>query len=222
MSSKFVLSVFFFAALAIGAAIFLKQQFRTPSQPSLASATPVQAQVDQAPEVAPLPATPPLAPAPAPSVAKVMTPDDVQAEEDRLSTWQMNDDPQSLSNILGDLSSPEKDIRMAAIEAAKQFGSTNAIPVLKAAVKNTDDSDEQMALIEAANFLTLPQADMVASGSSTPSTPQQHQAIQQSQAEAAIDRQAQQQVQSLKRNSQSPPGNHIPSSPNQNQNPPQN
>jgi hypothetical protein len=219
MSSKFVLSVFFFAALAIGAVIFLKQQFKTPSPSSVAATTPAQ-RPDPTPEVAPLPATPPLAPAPAPSVAKVMTPDDVQAEEDRLSTWQMNDDPQSLSNILGDLSSPEKNIRMAAIEAAKQFGSTNAIPVLKAAVKNTDDSDEQMALIEAANFLTLPQADMVASGSSTPSTPQQHQAIQQSQAEAAIDRQAQQQVQSLKRNSQSPPGNHIPSSPNQN--PPQN
>jgi HEAT repeat protein len=71
----------------------------------------------------------------------------------------MNDDPASLSNILADLTNPEKEIRDAAIEAAKQFGSTNAIPTLKAVAANTTDTEEQIALLEAANFLSLPPVD---------------------------------------------------------------
>lgn len=138
------------------------------------------------------------APAPAPAVARAMTSEDVQAEEDRLSAWQMNNDPQSLSNILADLNSPDKDVRMAAIEATKQFGDTNAIPVLKAAVKNTDDSEEQMALIGAANFLSIPQGDLTTSGNATQPTPEQDQAVQRSRAEAATRQQAAAQIQTLR------------------------
>ena len=80
----------------------------------------------------------------------------IAQETERLAQWSMNDDAQSLSNILGDLASPEKEIRMAAIEATEQFGSTNAIPILKAMAANTDDHEEAMALLEAADFLSLP------------------------------------------------------------------
>jgi HEAT repeat protein len=82
----------------------------------------------------------------------------------------MNDDPASLSNILADLTNPEKEIRDAAIEAAKQFGSTNAIPTLKAVAANTTDTEEQIALLEAANFLSLPPVDF-----SQPTPPQTRQ-----------------------------------------------
>ncbi len=93
----------------------------------------------------------------------------------------MNDDPASLSNILADLTNPEKEIRDAAIEAAKQFGSTNAIPTLKAVAANTTDLEEQSALLEAADFLSLPAISD--SGVQLPRTPEQIQAAMQKQAQ---------------------------------------
>jgi hypothetical protein len=103
---------------------------------------------------------PPLPlPAPAAPTPRVLTDEERQAadqaEIDRLQQWEMNDDPQSLSNILADLTSPEKSIREAAIEATKQYGSTNAIPALKAAAINSTDPQEQIDMLQAANFLTL-------------------------------------------------------------------
>jgi hypothetical protein len=108
-------------------------------------------------------AVPPPPPAPvavAPVSTNALTPEQhqatIDAETDRLQQWSMNDDPASLSNILADLTSSEKEIRDAAIEAAKQFGSTNAIPTLKALAANTTDTEEQIALLDAADFLALP------------------------------------------------------------------
>ena len=81
----------------------------------------------------------------------------IKAEEDRLSTLEWNNDPASLSNILADLNSPEKEIRMAAISAAVQFNSTDAIPVLRATAANDADADEKTALLKAADYLSLPE-----------------------------------------------------------------
>ena len=108
---------------------------------------------------APLPLPTATASAPAP-----VTPEE---EIDRLQDWSRNNDPQSLSNILADLTSTDKDVREAAIEAAKQFGSTNAIPALKAAAMNSSDTDEQVEMLQAAQFLALPPMDI------TPPTPEQ-------------------------------------------------
>ena len=85
----------------------------------------------------------------------------IEAETDRLQQLSMSDDPISLSNILADLTSPEKEIRAAAIEATKQFGSTNAIPALKAAAEASEDHEEKAAFLEAVDFLSLPSLDTV-------------------------------------------------------------
>ena len=66
------------------------------------------------------------------------------------------DDPASLKLIVTDLTSPDKGVRMAAIEATKQFGSADAIPALKAAADSTDDLEAKTAYLEAAHFLSLP------------------------------------------------------------------
>ena len=99
-------------------------------------------------------------PAPAPVATNTLTPEQrqaaIDAETDRLQQWSMNDDPASLSSILADLTNPEKAVRKAAIEAAEQFGSTNAIPVLKNLAAKDEDPEEKTALLEAANFLSLP------------------------------------------------------------------
>jgi hypothetical protein len=199
MRPKIVFAVLTFAALVIVAVVLLKQHSQT--QIPVVAVAPVATN-------APVPA-----PVPVPVIVKTMTPEErqaaIDAEKDRLSEWQMNSDSQSLSNILGDLVSPEKEIREAAIEATKQFGSTNAIPVLKALAANTTDNQEAIEMLEAADFIALPDA-MLVKHSDAPLTPEQ----QQRRARAEARRQAQMQSrQGGKQNSQTP------SSPGQNPSP---
>ena len=136
---------------------------------------------------------PPPAPAPvaaAPVATNALTPEQrqaaIDAETDRLQQWSMNDDPESLSNILADLSSTEKEVRQAAIEAVQQFGSTNAIPLLQNLAANDEDPEEKAALLEAAHFLSLPSIFEVGTR-----TPEQIQAAAQRRAERDARRQAQ-------------------------------
>jgi len=187
MRPKFVLKVLLVAALVIGAIIFLKGPASAPV-PDAAPAPVAKA----APPPMKMPA---LEPAPAPVVVKeALTPEErqaaIDAETDRLSEWAMNDDAQSLSNILNDLTSPEKKIQMAAIEAAKQFESTDAIPVLKAAAANAQDNEEAAAMLEAADWLALPNGDFSPPATSMPLTPAQAQAIAKDRTITAARRQA--------------------------------
>ena len=98
----------------------------------------------------------------------------IDAELARLHELFMSGDPAALPLILADLNNPEKEIRDAAIEAAKQFGSTNAIPALKAAADDTEDLAEKIDLLKAAEFLTVPAMDL--NGPHVDLTPEQIQA----------------------------------------------
>ncbi len=153
MRPKFVLGLMLFAFVVIGAAVLLKRPAEKAT-PAPAAAAPAPAPNVTTSEV------PPPASVAAPPPAPVLTPEQqqaaAQAEIDRLQDWSRNSDPQSLSNILVDLTNSEKDVREAAIEATKQFGSTNAIPALKATAINSTDTDEQIEMLQAAKFLTLP------------------------------------------------------------------
>jgi HEAT repeat protein len=118
-----------------------------------------------------------------PTVTKVVLSAEERATKiERLQDLQMKDDAGSLSNIVADLTSPDKEIREAAIEATKQFGSADAIPSLKAAAASAEDIEDQIDYLEAADFLSLP--PMVV----TPITPEQ---AAQLQAQAAARQQAQ-------------------------------
>jgi hypothetical protein len=154
MRPKFVFALLLLALFALGAAFFLKQHFGSAATPPPVIESVTPAPVESA---APPPAPAPVAAAPA---TNSLTPEQRQtatdAEISRLQDWSESYDTASLSNILADLNNPDKEIRDAAIEAAKQFGSTNAIPALKAAVDNTDDTQEKIDLLEAADFLSLP------------------------------------------------------------------
>jgi len=173
MRPKFVFALLLLALLVLGAAFLFKQHWGNAAAPPS-----VNESVTSAPVVS---AAPPSAPAPLPAVpvsTNVLTPEQrqtaIDAETDRLQQWSMNDDPASLSNILADLTNPEKEIRDAAIEAAKQFGSTNAIPALKAAADHTEDLAEKIDLLKAAEFLTVPAMDL--NGPHVDLTPEQIQA----------------------------------------------
>ncbi len=155
MKLNVALGLLLLAVLAAGGAVYLKRHLNAPPPAPVAAAP--------APNTVSGPASLPR-PSPivsvAPARSPALTPEErqaaIDAEIDRLLDWARNNDPQSLSNILADLNNPDKDVREAAIEAAKQFGSTNAIPALKAAAMNSTDTDEQMDMLEAASFLALP------------------------------------------------------------------
>jgi hypothetical protein len=185
------------ALLVLGAALHLKQHpgpvATPPANPEIAAPAPPSVSNVVTSVTVP----------PAPVSTNTLTPEQRQAamdaETDRLQQWSANDDPASLSNILADLTSSEKEIQEAAIEAAKQFGSSNAIPALKAAAASNQDTGEQIALLEAADFLSLP--SLSSSGPDT-RTPEQIQADTQRSAERQARRQAQLQKQAARQNSQ--------------------
>jgi hypothetical protein len=181
MRPKFVFALISSAVLILGASLFLKQHLQNVSVPPTIRAeikppAPVTAS-NTVTSVAPAlePTFIPLAP---PVVTNILTPEQhqaaIDAETGQLQEWSVNDDPASLSNILADLTNPDKEIRVAAIEAAKQFGSTDAIPALKAAAETTDDIQEKIDYLEAADFLSLP--GISDSNVQLPATPEQIQA----------------------------------------------
>ena len=97
-----------------------------------------------------------------------------------------------MTSILSELTNSEREVRLVAIEATKQFGSRDAIPALKASVAKALDAGEQIALLEAADFLALPtiaDADV-----QLPKTPDQVQEAQQRRDKAAALRQARMQL----------------------------
>jgi hypothetical protein len=204
MRPKFVVVLLLLALLALGAVFFLKQHLGNAATPP-----PVNESVTPAPVVSVAPPPEPVPIPTAPAATNALTDEQrqaaIDAETDRLQEWSMNDDPASLSNILADLTNSEKEIRDAAIEAAKQFGSTNAIPTLKAVAANTTDTEEQIDLLEAADFLSLPSMDF--SGPATPKTPEQIQADAQRRAERDARRQAQMQKRAPNQNSPAAPNN---------------
>ena len=74
-------------------------------------------------------------------------------ELDDLST---ENDPASLNTILSELTNRDPQIRKAALSAAIQFGSRDAIPKLQEAATETDDPAEKAELLDAVEFLKLP------------------------------------------------------------------
>jgi len=68
----------------------------------------------------------------------------------------MEDDSASLDAILSELNNRDPSIRQAAVEAAVQFGSRDAIPRLTDAAAQTEDPKEKSAILEAIEFLKLP------------------------------------------------------------------
>ena len=68
----------------------------------------------------------------------------------------MEDDSASLETILSELENGDPSIRQAAVDAAVQFGSRDALPRLRQAAARADDPKEKSAILEAIEFLSLP------------------------------------------------------------------
>jgi hypothetical protein len=187
MRPKFVLALVAFSILVLAGAFCLKQatsQLQPSSPLIVAILPPPAAKPAPAPAAtsANLPASePPSTIMPVATVKSPATPEEkqayIEAETSHLQDLSTQDDAASLSAILNDVTNSEKAVRLAAIEATKQFGGKDAIPTLQADVASAPDTEEKIALLEAADFLALP--TLTDAGVQTPPTPDQLQAIQQ-------------------------------------------
>jgi hypothetical protein len=80
----------------------------------------------------------------------------VAARVAELQDLGMENDPASLDTILSELDNADPGIRLAAVDAAVQFGSRDAIPRLTTAAAQASDPKEKSAILDAIEFLSMP------------------------------------------------------------------
>jgi hypothetical protein len=68
----------------------------------------------------------------------------------------MTDDPNSLAEIESEFDNRDPRIQTAAVAAAVQFGSRDAIPALQDAYRHFDDPEQKINIQKAIDFLKLP------------------------------------------------------------------
>ena len=68
----------------------------------------------------------------------------------------MENDSASLDTILAELDNGDPSIRQAAVDAAVQFGSRDAIPRLMTAAAQAADPKEKSTILDAVEFLNMP------------------------------------------------------------------
>jgi len=189
MRPKFVFALFLSVLIALGTLFSLKRATTKPELSVDSGAKTMVSIVVPSGTASPTKLVRPLV------VGNPITPEEhqaaVEAEVERLHDLSANNDAASLAAILSELTSPDKAVRLAAIEAAKQFGSVDAIPTLTADAAAAQSPEEQTAMLEAANILSLPDMTLDGSGTGTPETPEQIQADQQKYAAMQARRQAQ-------------------------------
>jgi len=210
MRLKFVILLFGATAIILAGVFYLKPRKASPTPVLVASEKNVGV---VPPEPAKVSEPPIPSPTPAPPAVVALTPEQRQAATDteinRLFQAGMSDNPDDLAVILADLNSPEKEIREAAIQATKQFGSTNAIPALQAAAASATDPKEKVELTEAVDFIALPSFNL--NTNAAPKSPEEIQAFQQQIARSQADRMAQMQKQ-LRGPGQNSPASPVPDS----------
>ena len=67
-----------------------------------------------------------------------------------------SDDPANLKIILSEMENPEPELRKAALDAAVQFGSKDAIPTLQNEINWATDPQEKVDIQKAIDYLQLP------------------------------------------------------------------
>ena len=98
----------------------------------------------------------------------------VEERRNHLMDLAAEDDQESLKTILSELTNRDPEIRKAALEAAVQFGSRDAIPSLAEAALQSENPEEKAAINKAVEFLKLPSlSEVLAQGGGQAAAPQQ-------------------------------------------------
>ena|ERR1041385_3321181 len=88
----------------------------------------------------------------------------VEQRSNELMDLAFTDDKASLDIILSELTNRDPEIRKAAVEAAVQFASRDAIPKMLEAADQLDNPKEKAEVLEAVEFLKLPSVTELAQG----------------------------------------------------------
>ena len=88
--------------------------------------------------------------------ANLLAGEDVESRIAQLDALAINDDADSLHLILRSLTDSDAQTREAALNAAIQFGSPDALPALQAALARTENPQEKVNLQDGIDFLKLP------------------------------------------------------------------
>ena len=157
---RYLMIAAMFGALAVPLALILWMAAGRPVAPPPATV------VSEVPVFEPLPkgsqpARAFTAPQPAPGENASETPEarPETATADRcreLMILAMNNDPESLRTILSELANRESQVRQAAVEAAVQFQSREAIPRLEEAAVQAVDARERATIEAAIEYLKMP------------------------------------------------------------------
>ena len=184
MRAKVVLSAFGLALLILVPAIYFHFAPSSPSPDQVAP--PVAQAVAPAPQAIAAPATvphhhwSPAPPAGGEGVAAADSADSSASDHEEyvaqrqadLVQMGMSDDPDDLKTILSELNNKDPRIRSAALSAAVQFHSQDAIPALQNQIQWTDDPQEKVDLLDAIKYLQLPSfQEYQASLAATPAPP---------------------------------------------------
>jgi hypothetical protein len=166
MRLKILLPLFAAAALLLGTLSVVRHHNGTRQAPTLSSGNSDQKPLDSSaainaaeskpanPDVAPT-ATPGSPSAP-PDTTAIVQDSYVDHRISELEDLAWENDAHSLQTILSELTNRDRRIRKAALQAAVQFASRDALPALADAAAQTEDPDEKAELTEAIDYLKLP------------------------------------------------------------------
>jgi hypothetical protein len=155
----------------------------TPNQsPAVAAAQPEElAARPNAPAVPAQPGSAAVAPQGIAPVAGTNAADMASAEAQReayvaervnqLMDLALDNQPASLEIILSELTNRDPEIRQAAVQAAMQFDSREAIPRLREVLEQTEDTAEKAAITQAIEFLEIPTPSDAATGRGAATAP---------------------------------------------------
>ena len=89
-------------------------------------------------------------PGPDPAIQAVI------ADEQQIQGWLLSRGPDALPGLLSKLDSSSAEVRGNALEALKQLGNREAIPIIRQKAESIQDADEQARFVAAADFLAAP------------------------------------------------------------------
>ena len=123
-----------------------------------------QSAPEPAPAVAEAVVQPPTNPQPAQVTSLVaLTPEEEVEErvqkglaEIRNALLAGTDDPNGLFKVLDKITSPDADVRKAAIEAVRHLDNRAALPRLKEALPHLEDPEDRVAVLETIKYIEIP------------------------------------------------------------------
>jgi hypothetical protein len=143
------------AALLAAAVFFtVKKIGKTPARTEADS--PARISSPTIPQESVVTNTPPIFATTNPAEKILETTNSVEARIENLENLGSASDEDSLQKIIAAFDDADSKVRKAAVEAATQFGSRDAIPALQELEKRVEDPREKVEILDAIEFLKLP------------------------------------------------------------------